>query len=906
MVENLKDIIVKLFELLATGETVSKIIISAKGKGTNKPLLGITLLACNQCDWKTRTRPALKAHITRLHGGPEDMVNHKNLAHNNVRLRANVNSNLKRSRSIKSTKDTSPAISPPKKKHIIEKKIEDAIEMVDMSETVNLKKTEENEIHKLKLFYEKKIAKLELIVKKHLEERKQSDDNMDTEENKPTDSETTQATKVEPKNSDFGSVSFIDNIEVEKEPIEPKKVVLTKISAPLVNVHEEHIPLLRGFTKRLCGIADGDCTTNCATAHIFHTEVKDERKKMKKRMNHLIADNWDNFFHNKIPLPFKETVGVGKNRWDFEAKTKEEMVAFLKSNRSLGVFTDTPHILALACHLNTNVEIFSYGIHNDKNRCEWNLVQPDPAMEHVAMFPKGFIDTLFLYHSDDNHYDLLVKDDHKLVTEGLTVAKVVEEKKGDIWTKVKKRKHQEVRMNEKIEAAETVKDLSEEQKLANSKAIGHKRTGPQTEADALKETKSKPMIRCAWTEGSMQCTIVLESEGLVNAHMKTHRSQKPPIRYCDMCDEEFHNTKDLWKHNKDEHDTSRRSIEWNCHDCDFQSTSSPPLMNHCKEEGHQPSSTIQDTRNRIIKCNTCDLEFTSYWNMMNHRKQMHPSNRKCRNFPGNCKHAELCWYVHDESMMELDSESQEPQPEEAQVKCYVCNKVFNSRNELMNHRKREHPSFILCKDFLSGNCRRSEKECWYIHQTFLPRHVTTSNVSSNIVNSNPLSQSRQDIQAPPPHATFSSVSSNILNTNPLSQSRQNGQAPPAHVIPSGAASNILNTNPLSQTRQNIQTPVHLPPSAIVGASPSLSVPLLRQHVNPPGEGFGGVRTTSPLSQSPQVNQKQDFQIHSLTPRPPEVPVMMLQLTQMMQRMENMERNFQMIVHNMSQTKSLST
>ena len=121
-VDKLKDVIVKLFDLIATGETVSRILLSAKGKQSNQPLPVITLLSCNQCDWKTKTKTALKAHITRLHGrvsktknncdicgfvsSSTDIENHKkefHLVHNNIRLQAKVSSNLKRNRSIKST-----------------------------------------------------------------------------------------------------------------------------------------------------------------------------------------------------------------------------------------------------------------------------------------------------------------------------------------------------------------------------------------------------------------------------------------------------------------------------------------------------------------------------------------------------------------------------------------------------------------------------------------------------------------------------------------------------------------------------------------------------------------------------------------------------------------------------------
>ena len=55
------------------------------------------------------------------------------------------------------------------------------------------------------------------------------------------------------------------------------------------------------------------------------------------------------------------------------------------------------------------------------------------------------------------------------------------------------------------------------------------------------------------------------------------------------------------------------------------------------------------------KCYTCDLEFDGYINLMNHRKEIHPSTKKCRNFPGgNCIHGLGCWYAHEEQLMEVE------------------------------------------------------------------------------------------------------------------------------------------------------------------------------------------------------------------------------------------------------------
>ena len=47
---------------------------------------------------------------------------------------------------------------------------------------------------------------------------------------------------------------------------------------------------------------------NSVAVHIFNVEDKGE--DVKRKVNHHIADNWDNFYQNKITLPHKVTVGV--------------------------------------------------------------------------------------------------------------------------------------------------------------------------------------------------------------------------------------------------------------------------------------------------------------------------------------------------------------------------------------------------------------------------------------------------------------------------------------------------------------------------------------------------------------------------------------------------------------------
>jgi hypothetical protein len=62
---------------------------------------------------------------------------------------------------------------------------------------------------------------------------------------------------------------------------------------------------------------------------------------------------------------------------------------------------------------------------------------------------------------------------------------------------------------------------------------------------------------------------------------------------------------------------------------------------------------------------------------MNHRKNAHPSNKKCRNFPGGkCSFGIDCWYVHEEELMDVDeSFKNNPESESSTFKCYKYSNV---------------------------------------------------------------------------------------------------------------------------------------------------------------------------------------------------------------------------------------
>ena len=282
----------------------------------------------------------------------------------------------------------------------------------------------------------------------------------------------------------------------------------------LKSVHESHLSSLHGLKMRYCAIPDGACLTNCLTAHISCTEDEDERHINNRRVNHHIADNFDNYYINKISLPYEETVVVGSSKRQVKCDTREDFLSFLRSEDSLCVYSNYQEIQAIANMLNISVNIFTYGIGGDENRCEWREIGPDPEMAKTAHFPKGLVPDMFLYNSDQNHYDLLVSEDHRLTLLGLiaTKEKIDTNIKDDTWITVKN-----AHKNNSTEhlLTDQRENLEPEFEFAHARKNGFKRTNPSTTSEPI--TNEQRVFQCSY------CKIQLESEGLLFSHTNEHK-----------------------------------------------------------------------------------------------------------------------------------------------------------------------------------------------------------------------------------------------------------------------------------------------------------------------------------------------------------------------------------------------
>lgn len=150
-------------------------------------------------------------------------------------------------------------------------------------------------------------------------------------------------------------------------------------------------------------------------------------------------------------------------------------------------------------------------------------------------------------------------------------------------------------------------------------------------------------------------------------------------------------------------------VDYNCGVCVFQSSSEDPLWSHMDIE----HDIQRQKENASTSCKKCLQVFHIESDLMYHIKIKHEDIVKpCKYFlQGRCNFSdEICWNSHR-------SKSNQSELTKNDYKCKYCDKVINSKNELMKHRKINHLQRVaFCRENVKNQCRYND-ECWYQHKT---------------------------------------------------------------------------------------------------------------------------------------------------------------------------------------------
>ena len=179
---------------------------------------------------------------------------------------------------------------------------------------------------------------------------------------------------------------------------------IPKVTIREVPVHLQESMQLDCLVKGMPG--DGACLFYSGAEWIFGSV--EHMETLRKQAHLFIVKNWD-YYLPFITLPFKETVGVGKNATQVDIKTYDEMKKFLLSNESLYCYSNSSLDLSnLANMYDMKIAIFTYSSAGSVTP-HWTWVHPDPAISSKSPYKnKLCFKEMWLYNEQNVHYDLLV------------------------------------------------------------------------------------------------------------------------------------------------------------------------------------------------------------------------------------------------------------------------------------------------------------------------------------------------------------------------------------------------------------------------------------------------------------------------------------------------------------------
>ena len=304
---------------------------------------------------------------------------------------------------------------------------------------------------------------------------------------------------------------------------------------------------------------------------------------------------------------------------------------------------------------------------------------------------------MVLLHEDGSHFNLIISKDSDLA------------KLGSL----------SYRFNVGPIVKNNTESTSEEKQMKENESDKDKIVNLEKELKKCKDDNKR--LKSAYTECEKEVRLKTEETEILKSEVK---DLKEIIKLNKLLEEEDSVLSDekenTWKEVKpkksNDNDSNRKSSlfgsakrkerEYNCSECDYQGTKEAELNKHINLK-HKVQSSYPNSNS--IVCRNCGEQFSSKWNLMTHRKSKHTSNiAYCRNYmAGRCDfNAEMCWWNHSEVESNIDEI----------INCFICNRTFESKTEMMKHRKREHIEVIRpCRLYQNKSCRFVNDACWFKH-----------------------------------------------------------------------------------------------------------------------------------------------------------------------------------------------
>ena len=204
------------------------------------------------------------------------------------------------------------------------------------------------------------------------------------------------------------------------------------------------------------------------------------------------------------------------------------------------------------------------------------------------------------------------------------------------------------------------------------------------------------------------CEINFSTEKLLTEHILKQHPKVQSSFICEKCQEQYETKDALEMHSQNAHKNVK---EYNCNECDHQTTDSFKLKKHT-DLAHNQFQGLED-KNISFYCVSCGQGFQEKSSLVKHRLDAHgksktkcrfKADKTCRNGANN---GEQCLYDHSDNVQQENTTG---------LECNICKESFQYKSQFLKHRKSEHPETVpLCKNIKEGKKCNFGEQCGFDH-----------------------------------------------------------------------------------------------------------------------------------------------------------------------------------------------
>ena len=659
------------------------------------------------------------------------------------------------------TGSTSP---PPKRKRRVLEEDTNSVEEMDTNDNdeghdISIK-LEEMEVDSLDDENKKKLS--ELKDAKIVENEKRNEENEQLVKDKETEEALKKSKSEEEKMNQSKDINKKRKQMSKTQRKKTNKKIRRNESFKATNDLPKKTPILKNIPENCKHLfqdgdvvyvvpGDGCCGPNSAAAHIFQDEAFGPKLRIK--MNKFMGRHWDKRYKMLTQCseehPFERKLGNGKISFTDPAKLRK----FLrKSKKAAFMWTDSEDLAIIADMYQVRIKVITSFGNVDENPTV-NRINPEPSLKQFAEQTNVEVEEMVLLHENECHFNLVVNKDSDLAMKGSLscrfnigpllvdcdeddddLKKDTFEKETDELTDADERLQND-ELKSELKKCQLEKNKVEKQYLSCELELRVKTEELEKMKIELKDIKEILKLKDELKENGLNESLSKEEETPVkdtpidgntwsNVSKRSKIQNKTQIQdkelTCTQCDFKGKSRVEVVKHKNTKHPT-QSTEEFNCYDCDFQGTAEAEVRRH-RNLKHSLNTEREES---TIQCKVCGETFGKKWNFMRHRKDQHIHIvAPCRNeMSRSCSFsAEMCWWNHDRNQNSNNEN----------IKCFICDEMFQSKADMMNHRKRSHASYVRkCLQFEKNNCRYKINSCWYQHDEEMETETVSEDVNIN-------------------------------------------------------------------------------------------------------------------------------------------------------------------------------